>query len=135
MPTYARAHTNLGLALARQGRYDEAIEHHTEALRIEPGFAEAHNNLANVLARQGKFEEATQHYTEALRLNPAMPKRILTLELHSQFRNDLTRHSIIFPKRFGWSRTQPRLMPFWATYYCNWGRPRKRNLIIQRQYG
>jgi Flp pilus assembly protein TadD len=62
------AHNNLGVALARQGRLEEAIHHHSESLRIRPDQAEVHNNLANALAARGDFEEAVRHYYEALRI-------------------------------------------------------------------
>ena len=53
-----------------QGKYEEAVVHFTEALRLNPGFANAHNNLGDVLYTQGKNEEAAAHYAEALRLSP-----------------------------------------------------------------
>lgn len=64
------AHNNLGVALTRRGRLDEAISHYSEALRIKPNAAEVHNNLANALAARGNAEEAVSHYYEALRVNP-----------------------------------------------------------------
>jgi len=36
-PDYAKAHANLGSALASLGQLDEAIEEFTKALRIDPG--------------------------------------------------------------------------------------------------
>lgn len=66
------AHANLGLALARQGRSEEAIRHYSEALRINPAWAEAHHLLGNLLARQGDFQAAVVHYSEALRRKPDM---------------------------------------------------------------
>ena len=63
-------HNNLGSALNELGKYDEAIAHYTEALRIRPNFAEPHYNLGTALARQGKLKEAISHYTEALRIEP-----------------------------------------------------------------
>ncbi|MCD4715804.1 MAG: tetratricopeptide repeat protein [Desulfobacterales bacterium] len=64
------AHNNLGNALARQGRLNEAIEHYTEALKIRPGYAIAHDNLGATLARQGNYEEAIKHYGIALKIKP-----------------------------------------------------------------
>src|SRR5438128_897792 len=43
----SRAHNNLGVALALEGRSDEALEHFAEAARIDPGYADAHLNLGN----------------------------------------------------------------------------------------
>jgi Flp pilus assembly protein TadD len=62
------AHNNLGVALAEQGKDDEAISHYSEALRIKANYTYAHYNLGNALAKQGKVQEAITHYTEALRI-------------------------------------------------------------------
>lgn len=64
------AHNNLGVALARQGRLDEAIHHYSKSLHIRPDQAEVHNNLGNALVARGDFEEALGHYYEALRIKP-----------------------------------------------------------------
>ncbi len=69
-PNNARAHYNLGNALERQRKPDEAIAHYAEAIRIEPNYLIAHNNLGIALASQGRLDEAIAHYAEALRLNP-----------------------------------------------------------------
>jgi tetratricopeptide (TPR) repeat protein len=61
---------NYGIALADQGRFDEAILQYQEALRIWPKSATAHVNLGAALSNQGKFTEAISHYHEALRLIP-----------------------------------------------------------------
>ena len=64
------AHDNLGIALAAQGRRDEAIDHYMRALQLSPDYFVAHYNLGNVLARQGKLPEAIDHYERALQLSP-----------------------------------------------------------------
>jgi tetratricopeptide (TPR) repeat protein len=66
----ARPHLNLGVALAKQGRLDEAISHYLEALRREPDNEMAHISLGAALVKQGKLDEAVAHYTEALRIRP-----------------------------------------------------------------
>ncbi len=63
-------YSNLGIALARQGRVNEAIENYQQALRMEPTFSVAHYNLGNLLARQGRLEEATLYYEAALKIDP-----------------------------------------------------------------
>jgi tetratricopeptide (TPR) repeat protein len=63
------AHYNLGVILAGQGHFEEAITHYFEALRVRPG-AWTHTNLGVALAMQGKLEEAIHHYFEALRIGP-----------------------------------------------------------------
>ena len=72
-PDNARAHANLGVSLAGEGRRAAAMTEYREALRIEPRMAEAHNNLALVLVDVGAAEEALAHYREAVRLKPDYP--------------------------------------------------------------
>ena len=52
------AHNNLGVALADQGRLEEAISQYREAIRLKDDNSEAHNNLGIALAAQGKLDEA-----------------------------------------------------------------------------
>ena len=67
-PEYPRAWTNLGLALAQQGRSQESLE----AFKHSVTPAEAQYNLGFVLAERGKKDEARAAYKEAVRLNPGM---------------------------------------------------------------
>ena len=69
-PDNARAHANLGVALAREGERGAAIAEYQEALRLDPRSAETHNNLALVFVDEGKPENALEHYLEAVRLKP-----------------------------------------------------------------
>jgi tetratricopeptide (TPR) repeat protein len=64
------AHNNLGDALVREGRLDEAAAHFEESLRLLPENPDAHYNLAIVRARTGRTEEAVAEYRAALRLAP-----------------------------------------------------------------
>jgi tetratricopeptide (TPR) repeat protein len=64
------AHDNLGVLLAREGRFSEAIGHYEEAFRINPGYPETCNNLGNALARLGRWPDAVGYYARALRLRP-----------------------------------------------------------------
>ena len=65
-------HSNMGAALAEQGKIDAAIAHYREALRIKPDDIEARYNMANALARQGNFKDAIAQYAEVLKTNPNM---------------------------------------------------------------
>jgi hypothetical protein len=58
----------LGLALAQQGKLDEANTAFLTTLRP----AEAKANIAFVLAAQGKRDEAKDVYEEALKLEPSL---------------------------------------------------------------
>ena len=69
-PELSLAHNNLGMALAAQGKTEEAIQHYKQALRTKPDYPLANNNLANALAGQGRTEEALLHYELAVRAQP-----------------------------------------------------------------
>jgi tetratricopeptide (TPR) repeat protein len=68
------AENNLGDVLVHQQRFDEALVHFQNALRIYPNYAEASNNLGYVLASKGKWPEAIVCYQAALRLLPSFPR-------------------------------------------------------------
>jgi tetratricopeptide (TPR) repeat protein len=61
---------NLGVALARLGKLDEAVASFREALALNPRAASTHKNLAVALREQGKLSDAVVHYAEAARLEP-----------------------------------------------------------------
>jgi len=69
-PDNARAHANLGVALARNGQRGAAIVEYEEALRLDPRSAETHNNLALVFVDEHQPESALAQYVEAVRLKP-----------------------------------------------------------------
>jgi len=67
------AQNNLGDALARLGRTEEAVVHFQKAINIS-NEADAHYNLGTVLASQGKLDEAIYHFRESIRVDPAYAK-------------------------------------------------------------
>ena len=69
-PTAWLAMNNLGVALASEGKPEEAVRQYENALRIRPGYAEAHNNMGVALAAQERYREAIVQYGEALKIWP-----------------------------------------------------------------
>ncbi len=63
------AHTNLGIALAEEGKNNQAIAHYLAAIDINPHHANSHSNLGVALAAEGKNEEAIEHYLTAIKIN------------------------------------------------------------------
>jgi tetratricopeptide (TPR) repeat protein len=63
-------HYTMGVALEMEGKYEEAINHLLEALRIKASFWRARYEMGVVLEKQGKLEEAVGHFSEALRYKP-----------------------------------------------------------------
>jgi tetratricopeptide (TPR) repeat protein len=57
-PDFARAHNNLGVIAAREGRLEEAVARWRRALALDPRDFQTLFNLATILRRQGKDPEA-----------------------------------------------------------------------------
>ena len=80
-PDNAVTLTNLGIALQKLGRLDEAIIRHRQAIQQMPMIADVHNNLGSVLQEQGKLDEAAASYEHALRLKPGYVDALTNLGL------------------------------------------------------
>jgi tetratricopeptide (TPR) repeat protein len=63
-------YNNLGDALSKKGRVDEAMALFLKALEINPNYPMAHNNLGIALSKKGEVDEAMVHYQKALEINP-----------------------------------------------------------------
>jgi len=70
-PTAWLAMNNLGVALASEGKFEEAVRQYENALKTRPGYAEAHNNLGVALVALSRYQEAIVHYRAALAIWPA----------------------------------------------------------------
>jgi tetratricopeptide (TPR) repeat protein len=64
------AYTNLGNALFRRGKSDEAIADFREAIRLKPDLPEAYTSLGVALASRGQLDQAIDNFRDAIRLNP-----------------------------------------------------------------
>jgi protein O-mannosyl-transferase len=73
----ATAEVLLGVALAQQERYDEAIALYRAALEIRPDWYEPHLHLGSALTRVGQYDEALEQLRQALENHPR-PYRIYT---------------------------------------------------------
>jgi Tfp pilus assembly protein PilF len=60
-----------GVALAKQGNYEEAIRELSELLKLWPANPPSRLQLAVILALQGKVDQAMSEFPELLRANPA----------------------------------------------------------------
>ncbi|HOX46748.1 MAG TPA: tetratricopeptide repeat protein [Myxococcota bacterium] len=73
-PDFARAWNNLGVALLRLGRPDEALASYRVAAALEPRFPSPRINLGIQLLHAGEPEEALRALDEVQRLEPANPR-------------------------------------------------------------
>ena len=100
-PDYAEAHSNLGMALQKQGKLDDAIQSYQRALNINPDYAEAHKNLGVALQDQGKLDDAIQSYRRALSINPdyALAHRNLAkLKRHTKYDDEIQKMEVLHRK-------------------------------------
>ena len=58
-----------GLTYQNRRYYEQAVEHYTEALRLNPQLAEAYTNRGNIHNSEGKHDLAIIDYTKAIALN------------------------------------------------------------------
>jgi tetratricopeptide (TPR) repeat protein len=72
LPGDAVANLNLGNALGRSGRLEEAAASYRRALSIQPDFAEAHNNLGDVQLELGRLAEAAGSFRRAIQIRPEL---------------------------------------------------------------
>jgi len=69
-PRKERVRYNLGNALAREGKYREALVHFTAARDLLPGRSENHNQIANIYFIFGRTNEAIDEWRSAIELDP-----------------------------------------------------------------
>ena len=74
LPDDVEAQSNLGAALRRVGRLDEAEACYRRALNLRPDIAEVWNNLGNVQQELGRLDDALAAFAKALDLKPNFAK-------------------------------------------------------------
>lgn len=67
-------HSNFGGALFQKGRFDEAIDHFEQALKINPVFADARRDIGFVLLKQQKTDQAIAAFEQALQMKKDWPE-------------------------------------------------------------
>jgi len=74
-------HYHFGHFLGQQGKYDEAIPHFVEALRIKPNYFEVLIDMGISLFNQRKPDEAISHFQRALAVKPDNAKAHMQLAM------------------------------------------------------
>jgi tetratricopeptide (TPR) repeat protein len=69
--SYADAHLRLGMMLANEKRYTEAIQEFKTAIRLKPEQSSAHYHLASLYRRLGQMANAEAEYNEVKRIQAA----------------------------------------------------------------
>jgi tetratricopeptide (TPR) repeat protein len=99
------AHHNLGVALADERRFPEAIEQYQAALQIEPGAPNVQTDYGSALAKSGRIPEAIAHYRAALEVLPDSPI------IHNDLANALAANPGSVPEAVAEYQTALRLKP------------------------
>jgi tetratricopeptide (TPR) repeat protein len=66
----ASGHYIRALAYLNAGEYEQAIEHFTQAIELDPAFSEAYVSRGVAYHSQGNYARAIADYDEAIRLRP-----------------------------------------------------------------
>jgi tetratricopeptide (TPR) repeat protein len=77
-PNYLNAEVALGVALIREGKFQDAIDHYLAVLAKNPSsagkraplIASIHNNLGMALHQVGRKSEGTEHFGKAVEVDP-----------------------------------------------------------------
>ncbi len=64
----ALPHNNIGVALAEQGKTNEAIYHYNEAIRLKPNYADAFNNRGSLYGTLKQYRLAIEDFNKAIAL-------------------------------------------------------------------
>lgn len=78
-PDSAAIHDDLGIALARKMKLDEAIACFRRGLQLHPDSDRLHNNLGKTLSSARRWSEAADEYRRALQLDPGNYKAHMNL--------------------------------------------------------
>ncbi len=119
-PSSWMAHNNLGMELAIQGRFNEAIPEFNSALRLKPDHYKAHFNLGKTLIKLGRLDKAVHHYIESLRIRPNFASAHMELGIALAAQNRFQEAEDHFFKVL-------ILQPDSAPAHLNWG------LVLYRQ--
>jgi len=84
-------HCNYGVSLSREGRDDEALNHFSKSLQINPQYHYIYYCIGTVFLKQDKFTEAVEYFNKAIRLRPNYYKAYFDLgtAFSKQGRTDL----------------------------------------------
>jgi tetratricopeptide (TPR) repeat protein len=65
---------NIAQVYSMTGPFDEAIEHLTAALEMDPNYSEYHNDRGSIYMKLGELDTAVQDYLTAIELSPPYPE-------------------------------------------------------------
>ncbi|MEZ5830311.1 MAG: tetratricopeptide repeat protein [Dongiaceae bacterium] len=88
-PDFFEASHNLAMSLQNVGRFNEAVAHMEQALRLRPDRAAIYNNYGNLLRTAGRTAEAVTALRRALELDPSLVEALNNLGMALNEQNDV----------------------------------------------
>ena len=70
----ALVHNNIAVALAEEGKINEAVYHYNEAIRLKPNYADAYINRGAFYGGQKQYQLAIENFNKAIALKPDSAK-------------------------------------------------------------
>ncbi len=64
------AQSYLAYSLAEEGKFNEAVYHYGEVIRLQPDYANAYYNRGTIYIELGQYNEAIHDYNETVRIKP-----------------------------------------------------------------
>lgn len=106
-----RIHGELGLALSREGRAEEAIEHFQRSIALGPEKADTQSNLGFELLKVGRIEEAIPHFARAVEIwpNPVFHFNLGSALLRAGHHREALAELRLAADDEGWQRADPAL--------------------------
>lgn len=100
-PESARVRNNLGFALVKTGRYNEAIEQFSEAARLNPKSVDGLQNLASVYGLMERHAEAISTLQKAIAIKPSRAFYLfLADEYEKSGQADEAEHNRVLARQF-----------------------------------
>jgi len=78
-PDFVEALNNLGIALQKTKRVDQAFDVYQKALSLNPGLTDAYNNLGLLYQEKDKMGKAIENFEKAFELDPGFTKAYCNL--------------------------------------------------------
>ncbi len=114
-PTKARARNNLGVALSEHERYEEAIPHYLEAIRLDRFYSDPWSNMAVAYSVRGNDDKAIAALQEATRLFPDYPEAYNNLGSLLMKKKEYEKSELCLTKAIA-------LRPYYGKAWFNYGR-------------
>lgn len=73
-------HHRLAMALAKLGRFQDALDHFNKAMKIDPEEPNLYCNIGHAYAERGSFDNAIEFYSKALALEPSHNNKLIIFD-------------------------------------------------------